>query len=153
MSERSGTANLLNQLKAFRELSEDYNPDVAENLTAKNLQRNGVDATVIDVKGWVKVSDAALQGNLDIPAEVALAEEKAAIAAGTAIVKVTASAVIDGEEDNPADDEGDDEEDDEDDDDEQDDQLSTAHEIYQCETPDDSDEAAFDDVVKIQENY
>jgi hypothetical protein len=147
MSERNGTANLLNQLKAFRELSEDYGTDSAENLTARNLQRNGVDANVTDVKGWVKVSDAALQGNLDIPAEVIRAEEKAAIAAGIAIDKVTASVIIGGEDDNSAGEEEDDE-----DDGDGDDHLLTEHDMYQCETQEDSEEQAYDDVLKIQEN-
>jgi outer membrane receptor for ferrienterochelin and colicin len=75
---------LLAQVTAFRELK-DYNTEVAENLTARNLQRNGVNASTMEVRSWDKINNAALQGRLDISTEVVIAEEKVAIAAGTTV--------------------------------------------------------------------
>ncbi|RJG02273.1 hypothetical protein [Noviherbaspirillum sedimenti] len=151
MSERNGTANLLAQVKAFRELKDDYSPEVAESLTSKNLQRNDVDASVTDVKGWAKINEAALQGRLDIPTEITIAEGKAAIAAGTAIDQLAAVSVVVDEQESAQDDAGDDQ-DDADSDEQDDNEVSTVDDLYGYDNPEDNEEAAFDDVLKIQEN-
>lgn len=179
MSERNGTANLLAQVTAFRELKEDYNPEVAENLTARNLQRNGINASTTDVKGWDKINNAALQGHLDIPAEVVLAERKASIAAGTTLGqaaqdvsnldeqnRVQSSANGSNEDNSGGDDSGDDDDDsgrnedsgndddisDDDDLSDEDDERPSLDDMYGYENPEDNEEAALDDVLKIQEN-
>ena len=180
MSERNGTANLLAQVTAFRELKEDYNSEVAENLTAKNLQRNGINASTTDVKGWDKINNAALQGRLDIPAEVVIAERKASIAAGTTLGQAAEDVGnVDGQNpvqsgandssgdddsggDDSGDDSGDDESDDDDGDDDssggdddhsgEEDERSSIDEMYGYDDPEDNQEAALDDVLKIQEN-
>ena len=149
MSERNGTANLLSQVTAFRELKEDYSSEVAESLTAKNLQRNGIDASITDVKGWEKVNNAALQGRLDIPAEVVIAEKKASIAAGTALGQTAQEVVNQDEQNNDHDNEDDDDADDLSDDE---DELLTVDELYGSDDPEYNSESALDDVLKIQEN-
>jgi hypothetical protein len=159
MSERNGTANLLAQVTAFRELKEDYNPEVAENLTARNLQRHGINATTTDVKAWDKINNAALQGHLDIPAEVVIAEGKAASAAGTTLGQA-AQNVVNLDEQN-SEQSGDDSDDDDLDDDsggddddisDEDDERPSIDEMYGYDDPEDNQEAALDDVLKIQEN-
>lgn len=85
MATRNGTANLLKQNRAYRELSEDYSPDMAACLTTRNLLRNGVDVSDKEVAGWAKINQASCKGQLDIRGEVRRAEGKAAIAAGTAV--------------------------------------------------------------------
>jgi len=158
MSERNGTANLLAQVTAFRELKEDYNPEVAENLTARNLQRNGINATTTDVKAWDKINNAALQGHLDIPAEVVIAEGKAAVAAGTTlgqaaqnVVNLNAHNSEQSGDDSGSDDDSDDDDGDGDLSDE-DDERPSIDEMYGYDDPEDNLEAALDDVLKIQEN-
>lgn len=162
MSERNGTANLLAQVTAFRELKEDYNPEVAENLTARNLQRNGINATTTDVKAWDKINNAALQGHLDIPAEVVIAEGKAAVAAGTTlgqaaqnVVNLDAQNSEQGGDDSGSDDDLDDDDSGDGDDDDlsdEDDERPSIDEMYGYDDPEDNLEAALDDVLKIQEN-
>ena len=163
MSERNGTANLLAQVTAFRELNEDYNRDVAENLTARNLQRNGINASTTDVRAWDKINNAALQGRLDIPAEVVIAEEKAATAAGTNLNQAAQNVVnldtqnsVQGGDDGSTND-ADDDDDSNDDDDGNDpsddeDERPSIDEMYGSDDPEDNLESALDDVLKIQEN-
>lgn len=88
MAMRKGTANLLKQNRAYRELSEDYSPDVAACLTVRNLLRNGVGVSDREVVGWAKVNQAACKGQLDIGGEVRRAEGKAAVAAGSTVERV-----------------------------------------------------------------
>lgn len=162
MSERNGTANLLSQVTAFRELKEDYSTEVAEALTAKNLLRNGVDASVAEVKGWDKINNAALQGRLDIPTEVASAEGKAAVAAGTVADQAAhpiAAPNVQASSQEEGDDEQCDEQDDESDEGSQaddapddDDEIPTLDDMYGYENSEDNEEAALDDILKIQEN-
>lgn len=162
MSERNGTANLLAQVTAFRELKEDYNPEVAENLTARNLQRNGINASTTDVKGWDKINNAALQGRLDIPAEVVIAERKASIAAGTTLDQAAQDVgnldkqnrVKSSADDSSGDDDDGDDDSGGDDDNlsGEEDERSSIDEMYGYDDPEDNQEAALDDVLKIQEN-
>ena len=88
MAMRKGTANLLKQNRAYRELAEDYSSDVAACLTARNLLRNGVDVSDREVAGWAKINQATCKGQLDIGGEVKRAEGKAAVAAGTTVERV-----------------------------------------------------------------
>ena len=145
MSDRNSTANLLSQVTAFRELKEDYSTEVAEALTAKNLQRNGINASVAEVQGWDKINNAALQGRLDIPTEVAIAEGRAAIAAGT-VADQAAHPVVAPDVQASSQDEGDEDQNDDDD------ERPTLDDMYGYDDPEDNEEAALDDVLKIQEN-
>jgi len=85
MATRKGTANLLKQNRAYKELSEDYSPNVAACLTARNLLRNGVDVSDRDVASWAKINQASCKGKLDIRSEVRRAEGNAAVAAGATV--------------------------------------------------------------------
>ena len=88
MANPKGTANLLAQNRAYRELETEYSPIVPRCLTSRNLMRNGVDASDADVAAWAKVNRACCKGQVDIRAETAKAERAAAVAAGTAVNRV-----------------------------------------------------------------
>lgn len=85
MPKHKGTANELEQGRAYRDLVNDYNRDVANCLTSKSMLRHGVDASHRDVEGWAKVNDASHKGKLDIRDERRRAEDKAAVVAGSAV--------------------------------------------------------------------
>lgn len=87
MATRNGTANLLKQNRAYKELSDDYSPGVAACLTARNLLRNGVDVSDKEVAGWAKINQASCKGKLDIRSEAKRAEDNAAVAAGTTVMR------------------------------------------------------------------
>lgn len=152
MPEHNGTANLLAQMTAFRELKEDYNAEVAECLTVKNLKRNGINASVSDVQGWEKINNAALHGNLDIQREATLAEGKAATATGNAITHVSTNAPNLNADNYDQTAEIDYEDTDDVDDNEEESELLTIDEMYGYDDPEDNLEAAQDDILKIQEN-
>lgn len=150
MPERNSTANVLTQMKAFRELKEDYNAEVAECLTMKNLQRSGIDTSVSDAQGWEKINNTALHGNLDIQSEATLAEEKAATATATAHFGTNAPSLHAYHDDLTAEIDAD-HTDDVDDNEEESEHL-TIDEMYGYDDPEDNLEAALDDILKIQEN-
>jgi hypothetical protein len=85
MATRHGTANMLAQNRAYRELESEYSPEVARCLTARNLLRNGVDVRDADVAAWAKINDFCCKARLDIRDEVRRAERTASVAAGTAV--------------------------------------------------------------------
>ena len=151
MPQPAGTANVLAQMTAFRKLKDEYNTEVAECLTVKSLQRNNVDASILDVKGWEKINNAALQGRLDIPKETTLAEEKASVAAGIMLNQFSTRVPVLNTFDNDQDEViGDDE--DELDDSPDESELLSLDDLYGYDDPEDNAEAALDDVLKIQEN-
>jgi hypothetical protein len=82
---RHGTANMLAQNRAYRELESEYSPEVARCLTSRNLLRNGVDASDADVAAWAKINGHCCKGQLDIREESRRANRTAAVAAGTVV--------------------------------------------------------------------
>ena len=88
MANAKGTANLLAQNRAYRELETEYSPAVARCLTSRNLLRNGIDASDEDVAAWAKINRACCKGRVDIRAETAKAERAASTAAGTAVERL-----------------------------------------------------------------
>ena len=88
MATRHGTANMLAQNRAFRELEADYSPEVARCLTSRNFLRHGADVSDTEVAAWSRVNRLCCKARLDIRDEVKRAERKAATAAGTAVKRI-----------------------------------------------------------------
>lgn len=140
----SGTANILRQHSEYEKLQNDYSTETANTLTAKSLERNGVDATPNDVSSWHKINSAATQCKLDIPTERKIAETVAHGVANAMIASINASPMQPACETlEPVAEQ--------DDDDSIDDERPTIDDMYGYDDPEDNAEAAFDDVLKAQE--
>lgn len=148
MAQQHSTGILEAQFVAYKELEVDYSPEVAQTLTARNLQRNGARVTGQQVAGWAVVTEAVLEGRLDLPAEVGLAEQRAAIAAGNISPCSVSHASYSVAEQDESDDDYTDNNDQ--DDEASDEELLSLEEMYQL-GPEDAAEAALDDVLKAQE--
>jgi len=90
MPTRYGTANMLAQNRAYRELESEYSPEVARCLTSRNLLRHGVDVSDADVAAWARINGQCCKAHLDIRNEVRRAERTASVAAGTAVDRINA---------------------------------------------------------------
>lgn len=88
MATRYGTANMLAQNRAYRELEADYSPAVAQCLTSRNLLRHGVEVSNAEVAAWARLNRLCCKARLDIRDEVRRAERTAAVAAGTAVKRI-----------------------------------------------------------------
>ncbi len=149
MSEKPlGTANILRQYSAHQELKQEYSPETANELAAKSLNRHGIEATSGDVASWDKINNAAVDGKIDIPAERQVAETLANGFAQATINIANQSSNIAAVQDANEDDM---EIEDEDESEPPEDDLTTIDEMYGYDNPEDNDEAALDDVLKIQE--
>lgn len=138
-----GTANLIHQHSAYKALEGEYGEQTATVLASKNLARNGIDVPPEGVAHWDKVNNAAIQGQLNIDEERAKAEALASQAMGTAIQNASAENAI------PAEAEAEEEEEEEFVDD--DDEAPTLQDMYGYDNDEDNEEAALDDILKIQE--
>lgn len=147
MTETNGTANILHQFTAYNQLREDYSPEVANALTQKNLERHNVLATLDDVEAWHRINIAAASSMLDIPAELHNADILAK-AAATAILETAASqSAADMPE--TTDDVDDDLDNEEIENDEY--ERPSLSDIYGYDDDEDNEEAALDDILKLQE--
>jgi len=133
-----GTANLIHQHSAYRALEGEYGEQTATVLASKNLARNGVDVPPEGIAHWDKVNNAAIQGQLNIDEERAKAEALASQAMGTAIQNASVENAISAEEEEEFVD-GDD------------DEAPTLQDMYGYDNDEDNEEAALDDILKIQE--
>lgn len=142
MSEKlaSGTANLIHQDAAFRALKNEYGELTATALASKNLEKNGVDVPPEGIANWAKVNCAAIAGKLDIEGERIKAETLAAKAMGTAIENVSGQLTPEPELELEPEPEPEEEE------------PPSLQDMYGFDNEEDNDEAALDDVLKIQEN-
>lgn len=138
-------AQLNAQHQAFKRLEDEYSESTAVTLTQRSLQRNGIDTTEEEVRGWHRINDAAISGQLDIAGEQDRAECMAREAADQLLDRMTtpSSAMVD---DDDLDD--DDRQDEAEDDDEGPDSLM---DLYGTDNEEDASEAAYDDVLKIIE--
>lgn len=145
MSEPAGTANILHQFAAYNELREDHSPEVANALTKKSLERHGINVTAEGVEGWHQINSAAVDSKLDIPAERRTAEMLADAAAAAMLNTAGSQSGVDSTEtvDTVADADADA--------DESEDERPSLSELYGYEDDEDNEEAAYDDVLKIQE--
>ena len=73
----AGTANILRQNAIYKDLREEYSPDVANALTSKNLQRQGVNVPPEGCRHWHTINKAAADQKLDLEQERAIAENQA----------------------------------------------------------------------------
>lgn len=142
-----GTANVLHQITAYEDLKEEYSAETANELTAKSLNRHGIEANSGDVASWSKINNAAVDGNLDIPSERSLAETHADN--HTKIIISSAGRGSEFEVVNTFDESNEDCEDDEISSDEG--LRSSIDDLYGYDDPEDNAEAALDDVLKAQE--
>ncbi|MBK5437243.1 hypothetical protein JFV30_10420 [Pseudomonas sp. TH32] len=153
MVDPKGTANLLHQHAEYNKLSDEYSPEVAAVLTQKNLSRSNVQVSVEQVDGWHQINEASIKGHLDLESESQIATAQAT-AVVDAILRPIVHAlpepadVVDESEVEDVDDEDQDEDEDED---EQDERPSLG-DIFGYEDDEDNEEAAFDHILKLQEN-
>lgn len=147
MTEPTGTANILHQFTAYKQLRDDYSPEVANVLTQKNLESHDVPATPNDVEAWHRINAAAASAKLDIPAERHKAETQAKAAVDAILQTAASQSSVDTPETTAAVD--DDLEDEEIEDDES--ELPSLSDIYGYDDDEDNEEAAFDDILKLQE--
>ncbi len=73
----AGTANILHQNAIYEDLCEEYSPEVANALTSKNLQRQGVNVPPEGCRHWHTINKAAADQKLDLEQERAIAENQA----------------------------------------------------------------------------
>lgn len=144
----AGTANILHQNAIYEELCEEYSPEVANALTSKNLQRQGVDVPPEGCGHWHTINKAAANQKLDLAQELAIAENQAKeVADGMLQVAASSQTVHEQEFDSDFDDEDGDTVDE----DAEDDELPSLADMYGYENDEDNEEAALDDVLKAQE--
>jgi hypothetical protein len=145
----AGTANILHQHSEYEKLQQDYSTQTANELTARNLARHGVDVIPDEVSSWHKINAAAVQAKLDIHAERAQAESSAQDAAINMIASARSysAAQNSGVEDTPLEEDNENDESNSEDDSE----LLAIDELYGYDDPEDNAEAALDDVLKAQE--
>lgn len=144
----AGTANILHQNAIYENLCEEYSPEVANALTSKNLQRQGVDVPPEGCGHWHTINKAAANQKLDLAQELAIAENQAKeVADGMLQVAASSQPVHEQEFDSDFDDEDGDTVDE----DTEDDELPSLADMYGYENDEDNEEAALDDVLKAQE--
>ena len=144
----AGTANILHQNAIYEDLCEEYSPEVANALTSKNLQRQGVDVPPEGCGHWHTINKAAANQKLDLAQELAIAENQAKeVADGMLQVAASSQPVHEQEFDSDFDDEDGDTVDE----DAEDDELPSLADMYGYENDEDNEEAALDDVLKAQE--
>lgn len=144
----AGTANILHQNAIYEDLCEEYSPEVANALTSKNLQRQGVDVPPEGCGHWHTINKAAANQKLDLAQELAIAENQAKeVADGMLQVAASSQTVHEQEFDSDFDDEDGDTVDE----DAEDDELPSLADMYGYESDEDNEEAALDDVLKAQE--
>ena len=145
----SGTANVLHQMKAYRELSEEYGAEGANLLGSKSLERNGVTVPPEGVGHWAQINAAAEQGRMDLESEGAVAASKVNALVGALLESNVPGSSRAGEIPDELD-EGEDEE--EVDEDEDEDELEDEGPDFGFDEDDDNDEAALDHIHRINEN-
>lgn len=144
----AGTANILHQNAIYEDLCEEYSPEVANALTSKNLQRQGVDVPPEGCGHWHTINKAAANQKLDLAQELAIAENQAKeVADGMLQVAASSQPVHEQEFDSDFDDEDGDTVDE----DAEDDELPSLADMYGYENDEDNEEAALDDVLKAHE--
>ncbi|WP_442769417.1 hypothetical protein [Zoogloea ramigera] len=152
----AGTANILRQNAIYKDLREEYSPDVANALTSKNLQRQGINVPPEGCEHWHTINKAATDQKLDLEQERAIAESQAKevadgmlqVAASSHPVYPAAAQPVQAEE---IDSDFDDEDGDTADEDAENDERPSLADIYGYENDEDNQEAALDDVLKAQE--
>lgn len=178
MSEPKGTANILRQHSSFESLAKDYSAQTASELAARSLNQHGVATQPSDVLAWNKINRAASDGKMDLDSERNEAEGRANVAATEIIASAAANgsslsaedpplevnepafraslsnedSVVDANLSDSSDYGNSDDEDEDEDEDDDGGGPSTIHEIYDCNTLEDSEEQALDDVLKLMEN-
>ena len=157
MSEKpAGTANILHQNAIYEDLCEEYSPDVANALTSKNLQRQGVNVPPEGCGHWHAINKAAADQKLDLEHERAIAEKQAKeVVDGMLQVAASSqpvpSASVQSVQEEEIDSDFDDEDGNLDDEDVGNDELPSLADMYGYENDEDNEEAALDDVLKAQE--
>lgn len=152
----AGTANILHQNAIYEDLCEEYSPDVANALTSKNLQRQGINVPPEGCGHWHTINKAAAEQKLDLEQERAIAESQAKevadgmlqVAASSQFVYPASVQPVQVEE---IDSDFDDENGDAVDEDAENDERSSHADMYGYENDEDNEEAALDDVLKAQE--
>ncbi|MDZ5459280.1 hypothetical protein [Azohydromonas lata] len=146
----NGTANLPRQFSAYTKLEQDEGTLVASHLTANHLRRKGVDTSPQEVQGWHKINSACVTRGVDIQGAVDAANFQA---------QACANAILQPLSGHDADDtfvpafsfanNGESDSDDPDESDPDDSEILSINELYGFDNPDDNDEAAIDDILKI----
>lgn len=152
----AGTANILHQNAIYEDLCEEYSPDVANALTSKNLQRQGINVPPEGCGHWHTINKAAANQKLDLKQERAIAESQAKevadgmlqVAAGSQHVYPASVQPVQAEE---LDSDFYDEDGDAVDEEAENDELPSLADMYGYENDEDNEEAALDDVLKAQE--
>lgn len=144
----AGTANILHQNAIYEDLCEEYSPEVANALTSKNLQRQGVNVPPEGCGHWHTINKAAADQKLDLEQERAIAENQAKEVADGMLQVAASSQPVQEEEIDSDFDDGDGDAVDED---AENDELPSLADMYGYENDEDNEEAALDDVLKAQE--
>lgn len=142
----AGTANILHQNAIYEDLCEEYSPEVANALTSKNLQRQGVNVPPEGCGHWHTINKAAADQKLDLEQERAIAENQAKEVADGMLQVAASSQPVQEEEIDSDFDDGDAV-----DEDAENDELPSLSDMYGYENDEDNEEAALDDVLKAQE--
>lgn len=141
-------ARLTTEVLAYNRLRDEYSEGVADTLTQRSLQRNGIDTTDEEVRGWHRINDAAMAGQLNIAGEQAHAEHMAQEVVNGILGRYTNQSHEDADTDD-----GDHVDDDTENDESE---YLSPEEMYGSQDDDDggkeyAEEAAYDDVLKIME--
>ena len=144
----AGTENILHQNAIYEDLCEEYSPEVANALTSKNLQRQGVNVPPEGCGHWHTINKAAADQKLDLEQERAIAENQAKEVADGMLQVAASSQPVQEEE---IDSDFDDVDGDAVDEDAENDELPSLADMYGYENDEDNEEAALDDVLKAQE--
>ncbi|MFJ2484794.1 hypothetical protein [Pseudomonas sp. NPDC087639] len=153
----SGTANLLHHYSQYTAIEREYDSEVASGLMRKALERKGVEETVGGVKSWAAISHAIVSQNVDLDHELEQAQAKAdSLVEGLFSPDPFASSLeadsgSDARDLDDSDQEGPEAEYDDFDDDDTYDERSSLVEIYNCESEEDAEDEAYDDMLKLME--
>lgn len=152
----AGTANILHQNAIYEDLCEEYSPEVANALTSKNLQRQGVNVPPEGCGHWHTINKAAADQKLDLEQERAIAENQAKEVADGMLQVAASSQPVSSASVKPVpeeeiDSDFDDADGDAVDEDAENDELPSLADMYGYENDEDNEEAALDDVLKAQE--
>jgi hypothetical protein len=145
----AGTANALRQQSVYRELSELYTPEGANLLASVNLKRNGVDVPPEGVGHWNTVNEAAHAGKMDLEAEAAIAAAKVNALTDAMLGRSDVTPPTAALDNQPAAEL--EEEEEEEEDDEEEGGEEPGNERYGYDNADDNDEAALDDIHKLND--
>ncbi|MEA9753710.1 hypothetical protein VDG64_00735 [Xanthomonas campestris pv. raphani] len=177
----SGTANVLHQMKAYRDLSNEYGADGANILGSRSLERNGVSVPPEALGHWATINTAAEQNRMDLTLEKDVAASKVNALVGAILERQDFSAPnastvgetekaqvgpavevrvynerqgvkVHSEKLEDNEDGLEDDEDDLEDDEDEPEDDDQAGPDFGYENQDDNDEAALDDILKISEN-